>query len=91
MSVVVIDVVVVVAVAVADPKVEDTDGTISFSKSPSKSQKEATEKDATCIALNNGFPNRDFFAVDHHEDAASETHKVDKDFKTTVSRTDISG
>lgn len=74
-----------------DHKAEDTDATISFSKSPSNTQEETTEKDATRLALNNGFPKGDFVVVDHQEDETSETHKVGKDFKTTVNQTDISG
>ena len=61
-----------------DHKAEDTDGTISFSKSPIKSQKETSKKDATRLALNNEFRKGDFVAVDEHENETSKTHKGEK-------------
>jgi len=61
-----------------DHKAEDSDGTIFFSESPSKSQKD-------------GFLEGDFVAVYPPEGETSKTDKVDKDFKTTVNQTDISG
>ena len=72
-------------------KAEDTDGTMSFSKSPSKSQKEMTEKDSSRLDVNNGFLKGNFVAVDHPEDETSKPHKIDKDIKTTVNQTDNLG
>lgn len=69
-----------------DHKVQDFKGT-SFSKS----QERTTEKDAPPLAVNKGFLKVDSVAVDHREDETRKTDKVDKDLKTTVNQTDVSG
>lgn len=70
-----------------DHKAQDSDSTISFSKS----QEETIEKEAPSSFLKEGFLKVESVVVAHPEDETSKFDGLDEDFKTAIDWTNVPG